>query len=224
MATATPGYKADIRTTGDPIAFSDEPMIDTGDGTTFEMSNDALNVLYWGTELTVEVDSGAGYQPVEPKEVFHLFGKVEFATDQTGNDVRITGEYVPKIVFALGTDVEYTRNNESLEVAVFSDEDQRRIYGLSDFEASIDGFQLLNEPIDAGEDSLSEQIDGRKPVVLCYRPSSDDAYEVRAVCHFTEQTLSSSVDDVVQSTVSVSGSAPKGQTLGNQVIFERHTT
>lgn len=223
---AIPGYKALVEATGAAVAMTNEALADTGDGLEWEVSNAAKSVFDFSQELTVEVDDGGGggYVEVSPSRIRWLFGRVVFSDDQTGNDVRVTGHYLPRYRWALGRDVDWSRSSTALDSTVFGDEDTQRIYGLQSVEASVDGLQIFDAALDhdngSTEDTLGDLMDDRKLFVLSYQPDSDGDYIQRSAMMFTDQTVNQSIDDIVQGSASMEGAAP-GDFFGDQVTMDR---
>lgn len=214
MTDAVPGYKAKLYTTGDAVAFTGESTTSIG-GNAYQIDNSAFTIWDWTQDVTV-YENGV---ESDPDNIRYLSGVIEFDSAPT-EPVTVDGSYLPKVEFALGTSVDFSRTSAELEVTVFGDTDIARIYGLQDIEATIEGYQTLLDEVDAGEKSLSDVLEDRDFLVLVYQPDSDNDYEVRAVVMFTEQALSQAVDDLMGSTISMAGAAPRS-TFDNQVVFER---
>lgn len=222
---AIPGWKALVEATGDALAMTEEALSDTGDGFEWVVGNAAKSVWDYSQELTVEVDDGGGFAAVSPDKIRWLFGRVVFADDQTGNDVRVTGHYLPRYRWALARDVNWNRSANALDVTVFGSEDVRRIYGLMHVEASVESLNIFSAPLDhdngGTEDTLGDLMDGRNYFVVSYQPDEDDTGRIqRAVMMFTSQAASSPVDDITSGTASMEGAAP-GDFFGNQVTMDR---
>ena len=223
---AIPGYKALVEATGDAIAMTNEALSDTGDGLEWETTNPAKRVWDYTQEITVEVDDGGGFAAVAPDKIRWLFGRVVFADDQTGNDVRVTGHYLPRYRWALGRDINWNRTATPLDVTVFGDADRRRMYGLVRVEASVDSLSVFDAPLDhtettPGEDTLGDIMDARNFFVVSYQPNEDDEARIRrAVMMFTSQAMAQTVEGVVTGNASMEGAAPGGF-FGEQVTTDR---
>ena len=224
---AIPGYKALVEATGAAVAMANEALEDTGDGLEWVVSNAAKSVWDYSQELTVEVDDGGGggFQAVSPDRIRWLFGRVVFSDDQTGNDVRVTGHYLPRYRWALGREVNWIRSQAPLDATVFGDEDVQRIAGLQHVEASVQSLDIFTAPLDhaedtPGEDTLGDLMDDRNLFVVSYQPDEDGDRVQRAVMMFASQAVSMSVTDIVQGDAAMEGAAP-GDFFGNQVTMDR---
>jgi hypothetical protein len=126
---------------------------------------------------------------------------------------------LPLFTFAEGRDVTFDVTFAELDTTIFGDTDVHRIQGLEDMSGSITSLSLLNVELDGtggSEKTLSELLDDREYVVLCYKPDSSGTFEMRAVVKFSSEALTQAVDGLVEATVSFVGVAPKA-TTGVQV-------
>lgn len=205
-----PSHNAKIIGVGDSVSFSNEAMSDTGDGYTWQTST--LTKSIWDPEQTmvVEVDSGGGYGVVSAANytLDYVVGKVTFASDQTGNSVRISGYYHPRYTIAQARAASMAVSRKPNDGNRFGDGGQRRKYGRLDCGSEITILDENMDPIDGGggsEDSILDMILAAKRTCLEINPDRDNSRFFRFWCRFYSQGQELANDSISTSTLSASG-------------------
>jgi len=206
------GKDGEIQVTGQSTSMSDESCSDTGNGTLFVIDDDAKNIFDPSVSFTVEVDSGSGYSTVSPSNynIRYLVGAVEFDSSQAGNDVRISGSYLPQytLVEVYEVSPEFTR--EALDSTPFQSTAMRRKSGLKDFSVDASSYEVrqieLDQPGSSNEATLEEVFLGSETrggsgdisefIVFSYRVTTTSSLKFRARVMLTDETLEMPVDDL----------------------------
>jgi hypothetical protein len=215
--TAKAGKDGEIQVTGQSTSMSNEPMTDTGNGTLFVINDDAKNVFDPSVSFTVEVDSGGGFNPVSPSnyDLRYLVGAVDFDTNQSGNDVRISGSYLPRYTLVEAYEVSPEFSKESLDATTFGSSAIERLSGLKDFSVDVSSYEVrqveLDQPANSNEATLEEIFQGAETrggsgdisefVVFSYRISRTSSLKFRARVFLTDESLETPVDDLAGKNV-----------------------
>ncbi len=200
MATLA-GYDAYVYVAAqDAVAFTDEATTDAGDGLTFVIDDDTKR--YWddAVTVTVERDTGGGYGVVAATEyeIQHVGGKVIFADDQTGNDIQVTGEYLPVSAAVHGTGWSADVNRDILDVTEFQSGWKTKLAGLMDATAEFERWYP-----DGGSEFMEQIAAGAKVVVVLYPGfATVDSSRFEGYGLINSDSVSTAVDSVVDESIS----------------------
>jgi len=214
---ASAGYNSKLEWTGDAVSFSTEAMSDTGNGTLWRIDDSSKEIFDPSASFTIEVDTGGGFSTVSPStyQIKYLQGAVEFDTDQTGNSVQISGDYLPTYDTTWTTAVTYNRTYEEVDSWTLTDVSERRLSGLADMEATLTHIDTSDDPIDGSggsEDTvfdLFEETD--RPLVVTFIPEYDsetstvNGYIHRSFCKLMNHGSSNSPDGRVETELTLMG-------------------
>lgn len=153
----TPGFRANVRRSGDPEAFEDEPM-EQEDGQTYIISDATKSIWNWEADFVVE-DGAAVVDDSNIREIDFLFGRVTFVDGyEVSGPITVSGEYKPSSVFGCANNVSLTQNAEAVLDSCFEitqEEEGFNTYrsGLKDVSAELSGiyresndfFELLKQ-------------------------------------------------------------------------------
>lgn len=184
----------------DAVSFTEEATTDEGDGLTFAI--DDGDKRYWddAVTVTVERDSGGGWGTVSASEyeIQHVGGKVIFGSDQTGNSVRVTGEYLPVSAAVHGTGWSAEASREILEVTEFQSGWKTKIPGMMDATAEFERWYP-----DGGSEFMEQIAAGAKVVLVLY-PSfaTADSSRFEGFAVINGDSVSTAVDSVVDESIS----------------------
>lgn len=131
---------------GDPVAFSQEAMTDSGDHQEYAITN--ANKRYWddGIAPTVEVstDSGANWDTADPADytVQYVGGVVTFGDVDADREVRVTGNYLVASNAGNAYSWELAPTANNMEATTFGHEWRQKKAGLKDATAKASAYYL----------------------------------------------------------------------------------
>jgi len=214
MSEATAGFNTQLKLAGAAISMTEESMSDTGNGTLWQIDAIAKEIFNPVTTFTVEVNSGGGFSTISASNynLNYLNGEVDFNNDQTGNSVRISGEYLPTYTIAKARSVSYSRSYEDLDVTTFEQQAIDRILGLQDVEVTVTNLDIDDDPLDGqggSEDKLSDLFVDDTITVVEYIPEglvnvtsgARQGRIHRAFVKLTESELDSSPDGIFERNI-----------------------
>jgi len=220
------GYKASVLLCGAAVTMTDEALSSiTAD--VWRVAATTKNIIDPETAVSVEVseDSGGSWTELGTEEytVGFLFGIVDIDayTSESGStanidEVRITGDYLPKYTLAKARSSDWSASADLKDASVFQDEGTRRKRNRLDFEASVESLAQGQVPLDGSggsEDAILDLILGATRTVYEFTPSGDEAdFAIRAFVKLASQGVSVPGDDLVQANISMSGALPNSAT------------
>lgn len=220
MSNASAGFNTQLKLAGAEVSMTTESMSDTGNGTLWQIDDASKEIFNPAANFTVEVDSGGGFSTVAASNynLNYLNGEVDFDNDQTGNSVRISGEYLPTFKIAKARSVSYTRSYEDLDSTTFEQEAMERQLGLGDVEATVTNLDIDDDPLDGSggtEDKLSDLFTDDTITVIEYIPEglanvtsgARQGRIHRAFVKLSDNELNSSPDDLFERNITFVGAS-----------------
>jgi hypothetical protein len=236
---ALAGKDAQIYVTGSSTSMTEEAMDELGSGTPvlqWQVTDHARDLLDPTVTFTVEVstDSGSSWSTASPSDytIRYLVGAVEFDSDPfsgstSGNDVRISGSYLPyySVLEGFSEDLEYSR--DLYDTTQFQDLAMRRgAEGPLDISGSFSLNRVLQAQIDdtegtPDEPTLREVLLGNETASgsggsadvdhqLAFRvePNASQSQMLAAWVKLSDESLSTSVGSKQEREFSMSGDVP----------------
>lgn len=201
LTDAQDGLDARVYKAGSSSAFSDEACSDTGNGTLWQIDDTSKRVWDRTGTITVEVstDGGSTWSANTDNTVDRLFGTIDFDSDQSGNDVRVSGNYLD-MTASVGEAREYDWElaREIVDKSRFQDDHNRKGYGGLSFSGSVNLFY------DSAAD-FEADISGKTILVLEFQ--QEQAADLRAWVVFSGDEESSERNGTVGESVSFEGAA-----------------
>jgi hypothetical protein len=181
-------------------------MSDTGNGTLWTIDDGTKNVFDPAATFTVEVDSGGGFSTISPSNytIRYLVGAVEFDSSQSGNSVRISGDYLPKYRVIEGYSTDPSASPDLLDATVFGDTAMRRVQGLLDVSVSFEQYLVKETPIDGSggsESSLHDIVTAGDSIVFSWDPDGNGNGLIRAFVKSSSESWSASPDSLATRTL-----------------------
>jgi len=209
------GQKGKLQLTGTATSMTDESMSDTGNGTLWTIDDDAKFLFDPAATFTVEVDSGGGFATVAATDytIRYLVGAVDFDSSQSGNSVRISGDYLPRHTVAEVTTSDHSFSDGVIETPQYQDDGMRRITGVQDYTGSFTSFLEVENEIDAPTDAegsimeflLGEEIDGAgtidRDIALVYDRDGAVTARQAGFVNLNESARSASPSDAQENDV-----------------------
>lgn len=202
---ATPGYNATIELTGAPASMTDEAMSEIGSTDVYYIDDSTKNLF--DPEGTFVVEDGGGTVPTDEYSIDYLLGQVTFTTSPTGA-VTITGDYLPRYTIGVCYEAAINPTRQMLEDTTFGDTAMSRLAGLHDITGSLSLFDFGLTDFDTGGSSgvtiYAALTNGTAKALSISLDDSDDEV-IRLLTLFESDEVSSSVEDLVMSTLTFQG-------------------
>jgi len=231
---ALAGRDAQIYVSGTSASMTEEAMGPIGDGTPvlqWQVADADRDLLDPSVTFTVEVsdDGGTSWSTVSPGDytLRYLLGVVEFDSDPfggstSGNDVRISGSYLPLYSLLEGQAQDVSFERDLYETTSFQDEGTRRgATGPLDMTGSYTLHRILERELDAdggSEPTLREILLGQEThgstgsidqrVVYRVEPNTSQGAITGAWVKFTDESLDASMGSKQERTISMEADAP----------------
>lgn len=137
LTDAKDGLDARLLKSGTSTAFSNETCTEVS-ATVFQITDADKRVWDRTASITVEVstDGGSTWTENTDNTIDRLFGTITFDSSQTGNDVRVSGNYLPMTNVAEAKEFEWSLTRNITDKSAFNDDDNEKSYGSLAFEGS----------------------------------------------------------------------------------------
>lgn len=195
------GYDARILAAdGTPVSFSNEACTDTGDQTTYEITNTAKR--YWddATSVVVEVDDGGGYDVIATTEytLEHVGGRVVFNTPLApSDDVRVDGAYLPVSSVAGGTEWSADIEVSTVDDSEFGDEWEVPTTMMGKSSGSL--------KLKWADQAWFDRLDAGTKLVLVLKASETSGTRYETFALITKDSIAQSLTDLVREEISWTG-------------------
>lgn len=194
-------------------SVEDETMVDTGNGTLWEIDDRTKDVWDPSAEVTVEVDTGTGYSVKSSGYTEHyLTGQIEFDNDQSGNDVRVDINYFDKFTVAEASSATMSISNNLSNPSILGDDGENRKYGREDVSFELERVNAGTDRIDGSggsKERFLELLLNSSLVVLQMQTdttqSADNQPVLRAYTIPDTQSIDIPGDDLVSNSMSFMG-------------------
>lgn len=197
------GYRANVRVTGNPVAFSNAPTVPNPERTVFAITNENMRLLEPDGNYTVErsTDAGANWVPI-PTDAYtmnRLMGEVVLDTaEPVGNDIRVSGRYLPLTDVAEAYEYTYTLEANNETKPTFLNPWQQRIQTNKDITGS------LSQWFDV--DSLFwSALNENKLVVLDFYADNSTNFDVRCWAIMESSEVSGAPDGLLEEGIDFAG-------------------
>lgn len=202
---ATAGLRAQVRVSGPPVAFTNEPTTADETLSRYRIADAARTV--WERTGPVAVsrstDGGGTFSAVPEGEyaLDRLSGTVHFhAAQAAGTQVQVSGAYLPLSVAAEAKEYSYTLTGNNTEASRFGDAYTRRAQGLKDVSGSLSQWTTAERYF---EDALT----AGEPLVLEFYSDANAAPDLRVWARVSSSEMQAAVDGLMESAVEWEGTS-----------------
>lgn len=208
------GYRANVRATGDPVAFSNAPTTPNPERTVFVITNENMRVLQPDGTYTVErsTDAGATWEaiPTDAYILNRLMGEIILDTaEPTENSIRISGSYLPLANVAQASEYTYTLEANNETKPTFQNAWQQRIQTNKDITGSLSQWYEI--------DSLFwSALNEDRLVVLDFYADGNADFDVRCWAIMESSEISGAPDGLMEEGIDFSGTGDQEERV---VVF-----
>lgn len=197
------GRKAILKVPGAGVVFTTDPMTNSGDNLTYQITNVVKRV--WDPTAAITVFSNAVLQAATTYKLNRLTGRVTFNASQGANPVTVTGTYRPMAAAVTGR-----KYSASLEAQIVSDDDWDNIVTSSGFSNKMHTVMDASGSFTAkfGPDVfLRDALLNATMVVLEFFPDRAGAHDFLIWCNIDKVDLQAALETVQERTVQFHGDA-----------------
>jgi hypothetical protein len=198
------GYKAALRASGDPITLTDAAttkLSGTGidSNTQYQITNVNQQILAPFEDITVEVN-GVIANP-STYSLNRLLGKVTFhSPNDSGDEVTITGKYIPTSLVAEAYEFTYTLEGSNEAKHTFASSWEKRWQAGKDFTAE------LSQWYDVNFSAFNDAITSSKVLVIEFFPTGvSGEVDLRAWVLVGSQEISGSAGGLLEESIEFEG-------------------
>lgn len=196
-----------IRGTGTSTPFTNEPCTDLGIQVRYQIDTDAKRLLDPAVAVVVEVDDGGGFVAADADDydINFLFGIITFDPPLgSGDDVRVSGNYLPTTDTAAITDWNYTCSRSVLDKTAISDgADRVKLLGLRDISGSITINEFIDPALEFDVD-LFTKLTSDVPTLF---EREVDGKRFRAWILLESEEFTGGIDELIGETLNFTGAA-----------------
>jgi len=184
------GHLASVKVESSALAFTDEATT-TSDNLTFTITDSNKSVWAYGSDVVVKVNAGVVTTGFTLKP---LTGQVVFDSDQTGNTITVSGDYVTLTTVANAKSFSFSGSADALDSTKFLDTNRRFESGLRTATAELGEWYTTS---DIFYDLL---VNGSIKVVEYY---VDATNVIRFYAFITQQQINAPVEGLIDQAISL---------------------